>query len=79
MKTLRELQTQWNQTYVEWKLKTEQNIKEIAIFVDGAVFPTDEKAERCEEAPRLSQQVLEEINGRMRRAQTAPKIKRRTG
>ena len=49
-----ELQTQWNQTYVEWKLKTEQNIKEIAIFIEGAVFPTDEKAEQCEEPPRLS-------------------------
>ena len=41
-----ELQTQWNQTYLEWKLKTEQNIKEIAIFIEGAVFPTDEKAEQ---------------------------------
>ena len=35
-----ELQTQWNQTYLEWKLKTEQNIKEIAFFIEGAVFPT---------------------------------------
>ena len=48
------MQSQWNQTYLEWKLKTEQNIKEIAIFIEGAIFPTDEKAEKCEEAPRLS-------------------------
>ena len=64
---------------MEWKLKIEQNIKEIAIFIEGAVFPTDEKAELCEEAPRLSQHVLEEINGKDGRVKTAAKIKRRTG
>ena len=58
-----ELQTEWNQTYLEWKLITEQNIKEIAFFIDEAVFPTDEKAEQCEEVPRLSPHLLEEING----------------
>ena len=58
-----ELQTEWNQTYLEWKLTTEQNIKEIAFFIDEAVFPTDEKAEQCEEVPRLSPHLLEEING----------------
>ena len=74
-----ELQTQWNQTYVEWKLKTEQNIKEIAIFVEGAVFPTDEKAERCEEAPRLITTCIRRDKRTDGRAKTAPKIKRRTG
>ena len=58
-----ELQTEWNQTYLEWKLTTEQNIKEIAFFIDEAVFPTDEKAEQSEEVPRLSPHLLEEING----------------
>lgn len=58
-----ELQTQWNQTYLEWKLKTEQNIKEIAMFIEGAAFPPDEKADQTDEVPRLSPQLLEEING----------------
>src|SRR4051794_10542130 len=58
-----ELQTEWNQTYLEWKLITEQNINEIAFFIDEAIFPTDEKAEQSEEVPRLSPHLLEEING----------------
>ena len=33
-----ELQNQWNQTYLEWKLTTEQNIKEIAIFIEDSGF-----------------------------------------
>ena len=73
-----ELQTQWNQTYLEWKLTTEQNIKEIAFFIEEAVFPTDEKAEQSEEVPRLSPHLLEEINGSIERAKTASEIKRRT-
>ncbi len=48
---------------MEWKLTTEQTIKEIAFFIEEAVFPTDEKAEQCEEVPRLSPHLLEEING----------------
>ena len=63
--TIVERKNQWNQTYIEWKLKIEQIIKEIAIFIEGATFPPDEKGEKCEEAPRLSQDLLEEINGRM--------------
>lgn len=59
------LESQWNQTYLEWKLKTEQNIKEIANFIDGATFPSDEKADQSEEIPRLSPHLLEEINGSM--------------
>ncbi|MDQ0201105.1 coiled-coil domain-containing protein [Neobacillus ginsengisoli] len=58
-----ELQDNWNQTYVEWKLTTEQNIKEVAFFIEEAIFPADEKAELCEEVPRLSPHLLEEING----------------
>ncbi|MEH7502537.1 hypothetical protein V7152_11020 [Neobacillus drentensis] len=58
-----ELQNQWNQTYVEWKLTTEQNIKEIRFFIEEAVFPTDEKADQCDEVPHLSPHLLEEING----------------
>ncbi|MCM2535076.1 hypothetical protein NDK43_25480 [Neobacillus pocheonensis] len=58
-----ELQNKWNQTYLEWKLTTEQNIKEIAFFIKEAVFPADEKADSCEEVPRLSPHLLEEING----------------
>jgi hypothetical protein len=63
--TIVELQSQWSQTYIEWKLKTEQNIKEIAIFVEGAAFPTDEKADQSNEVPRLSPHLLEEMNGSM--------------
>ena len=33
------------------------------IFIEAAVFPADEKAERSEEVPRLSPHLLEEING----------------
>ncbi|MBO0961886.1 hypothetical protein J1P26_19460 [Neobacillus sp. MM2021_6] len=58
-----ELQNQWNQTYVEWKLTTEQNIKEIAFFIEEAVFPTDNKADQCEEVPHLSLHMVQEING----------------
>ena len=70
-----EMQSQWNQTYLEWKLKTEQNIKEIAIFIEGATFPNDEKAEKCEEPPRLSHQVLVEINERMKELEGLQKSK----
>ena len=69
------MQSQWNQTYLEWKLKTEQNIKEIAIFIEEAMFPNDEKAEKCEEPPRLSHQLLEEINGRMKELEELQKSK----
>lgn len=58
-----ELQNKWNQTYVEWKLSTEQNIKEIRFFIEEAVFPADEKAEQSEEVPHLSPHLLVEING----------------
>lgn len=63
--TILDLQTQWNQTYVEWKLNIEQDLKEIAIFIEGVAFPTEQKAELCEEVPRLSPHLLEEINGSM--------------
>ncbi len=63
--TIVDLKAQWNQTYLEWKLNTEQNIKEIAIFFEGATFPSDEKADQNEEIPRLSPHLLEEINGSM--------------
>ncbi|MGM0877375.1 MAG: hypothetical protein ACQEWV_22235 [Bacillota bacterium] len=56
-------QNTWNQTYVEWKLTTEQTIKEIAFFIEEVVFPTDEHADPSEEIPRLSLHLLEEING----------------
>ncbi|MFB5196320.1 hypothetical protein ACE198_15530 [Neobacillus sp. KR4-4] len=58
-----ELQNQWNQTYVEWKLTTEQNIKEIRFFIKEAAFPAEEKAEQSEEVPHLSTHLLQEING----------------
>ena len=70
-----EMQSQWNQTYLEWKLKTEQNIKEIANFIEDATFPNDEKAEKCEEPPRLSHQVLVEINERMKELEGLQKSK----
>ncbi|USK51819.1 hypothetical protein LIT38_10400 [Bacillus sp. CMF12] len=57
------LQEKWSQTYLEWKLSAEQNIKEISFFIEGAVFPAAEKAEASEEVPRLSPHMLEEING----------------
>ncbi|MBT2700784.1 hypothetical protein J7E79_25985 [Bacillus sp. ISL-40] len=58
-----ELQNQWNQTYLEWKLTSEQTIKEIRFFIEEAVFPTDEKADPCDEVPHLSSHLLEKING----------------
>ncbi|MBO1511358.1 hypothetical protein [Metabacillus bambusae] len=58
-----DMQTKWSQTYVEWKLTIEQNIKEIAFFIEEATFPTVEKADQYEEVPRLSLHVIEEING----------------
>jgi hypothetical protein len=58
-----ELQNKWSQTYFEWKLTTEQTIKEVAYFIEEAVFPADEKADLCEEVPRLSSHLLEEIKG----------------
>ncbi|OLS37213.1 hypothetical protein [Bacillus sp. MRMR6] len=58
-----DLQNKWSQTYFEWKLTTEQTIKEIAYFIEEAVFPADEKADLCEEVPRLSSHLLEEIKG----------------
>ncbi|MCQ6274746.1 hypothetical protein JMM81_07150 [Bacillus sp. V3B] len=61
--TIVELQNKWNQTYVEWKHSTEQSIKEISFFMKEATFPSDEKADSCEEVPRLSSRLLEEING----------------
>ncbi|WP_071394640.1 coiled-coil domain-containing protein [Bacillus tuaregi] len=60
-----ELENEWNQTYLEWKVAIEQNIKEIASFIEDAVFPADEKAELSEEIPRLSPHLLKEINGSM--------------
>ena len=61
--TVKDLQEKWNQTYLEWKLSTEQNIKEISFFVGSAAFPSAEKGELTEEVPRLSPHILEEING----------------
>ncbi|KAA9012109.1 coiled-coil domain-containing protein [Niallia endozanthoxylica] len=61
--TIVDLQSKWNQTYLEWKVSMEQNIKEIAFFIETAVFPSDEKSEINEEVPRLSIHLLEELNG----------------
>lgn len=62
-KNIVELQTNWKQTYFEWKLTIEQNIKEIVFFIEEAVFPSEEKADQCEEVPHLSLHVLDELNG----------------
>ncbi|WHY69031.1 hypothetical protein [Neobacillus sp. SuZ13] len=70
-----ELQNQWNQTYVEWKLTTEQNIKEIRFFIEEAAFPADEKADQCEEVPHLSTHLLQEINGSMKELKQLQKSK----
>jgi hypothetical protein len=61
--TIVDLQNEWNQTYFEWKLLTEQTIKEINYFIKEAVFPADEKADQSEEIPSLSPHLLEEIKG----------------
>jgi len=70
-----DLQNKWNQTYLEWKVSIEQNIKEIAFFIETAVFPSDEKAEINEEVPRLSLHLLEEINGRIEELKQLQKSK----
>jgi chromosome segregation ATPase len=54
-----ELQNQWNQTYLEWKLTTEQNIKEISFFIEEAVFPAEQKADQSEEVPKISPHLLQ--------------------
>lgn len=64
-KSMIDLQNEWNQTYLEWKVTIEQNLKEIAIFIEEAAFPADEKAEPTDEVPRLSLHLLEGINGKM--------------
>ncbi|GLB60495.1 hypothetical protein [Cytobacillus sp. NCCP-133] len=61
--TIADLQEKWSQTYLEWKLSTEQHIKEISFFIESAAFPGEEKAEASEEVPRLSSHMLEEVNG----------------
>ncbi|MFS0824601.1 hypothetical protein [Bacillus sp. 1P02SD] len=70
-----QLQTKWNQTYVEWKLTTDQTIKEIATFISEAVFPADEKAEECEEVPRLSPHLLEDLKGNIEELKQLQKSK----
>ncbi|MEH7239064.1 hypothetical protein [Bacillus sp. JJ1562] len=70
-----QLQTKWNQTYVEWKLTTEQTIKEIATFISEAVFPADEKADECEEVPRLSPHLLEDLKGNIEELKQLQKSK----
>ncbi|MDQ0268590.1 hypothetical protein [Cytobacillus purgationiresistens] len=59
----RVLQSEWSQTYLEWKHATEQAIKRISVFIKEAAFPADEKAEQSEEIPNLSSHVLDSING----------------
>ena len=73
--TIVELQNEWNQTYFEWKLTTEQTIKEIRFFIREAAFPADEKVEQSEEIPRLSPHLLEEINGSMNELKQLQKSK----
>ncbi|WP_042347806.1 hypothetical protein [Bacillus massiliigorillae] len=58
-----QLQKEWNQTYLEWKLSLEQDIKDITRFVDEAAFPPNEKAEISEDVPQLSPHILDEIKG----------------
>lgn len=57
------MMAQWNETYIEWKLSLEQEIKEISKFVEKAHFPTSEKVENNGEAPRLSTHILNDIKG----------------
>lgn len=58
-----DLQDKWNQTYLEWKYRTEQTIKENSFFVEDAAFPLSEKGELTEVVPSLSSRILEDING----------------
>lgn len=60
---IQQMQDKWNQTYLEWKLSCEQDIKEIVRFVEKAAFPPDEKSESSEEVPSLSQHLLDDIKG----------------
>lgn len=58
-----QLQKEWNQTYLEWKLSLEQDMKDIIRFVEEATFPPNEKAEMSEDVPQLSTHILVEIKG----------------
>ena len=60
---VQQMQDKWNQTYLQWKLSCEQEIKGIARFVEEALFPEDEKTESSDEVPSLSPHLLDEIKG----------------
>ncbi|MFP7296288.1 hypothetical protein [Neobacillus niacini] len=70
-----DLQNQWSQTYIEWKLTLEQNIKELSFFIEEAVFPPEQKADHSEEVPQLSTHLLKEINGSMEELKQLQKSK----
>ncbi|MDQ0229125.1 hypothetical protein [Metabacillus malikii] len=58
-----DLKNEWNETYVAWKLTIEQQLKGIAVFIEAASFPAEEKGELSEEVPRFNTHLLETING----------------
>lgn len=60
---LQQLTSQWNQTYLEWKLSLEQEMKEISKFVDNVHFPVSETVSYDGETPSLSVHVLDDIKG----------------
>jgi hypothetical protein len=60
---VQQMQDKWNQTYLQWKLSCEQEIKGITRFVEEALFPEDEKTESSDEVPSLSPHLLDKIKG----------------
>ncbi|MGM9926146.1 MAG: hypothetical protein ACI35R_18015 [Bacillus sp. (in: firmicutes)] len=62
---MQQMQTEWNGTYLEWKLALEQDIKEIARFIEQAAFPPTENGGSSEDAPALSPHILDEVKGSM--------------
>ena len=60
---LQQMTSQWNQTYLEWKLTLEQEMKEIQLFVDDVHFPAAETVQYDGETPSLSVHILADIKG----------------
>jgi len=72
---LQQMSAQWNQTYLEWKLKIEQDMKEISRFVDNVQFPSTEVINHDGETPSLSVHVLDEIKGSLHELKQLQKSK----
>lgn len=70
-----DLQSEWKETFFEWKLTIEQNIKEIAIFIEEAAFPSIKQTEATDAIPALSLHILDDLNGSIEQLKNLQKSK----